>query len=335
MRAYIDKSNLISLFQSYNENLYEECIKLLKSQFDLFFTFDKVEIESNEILQSIFLELMDGVKKTNEIKSGIKFPERPLKNNFHNTLSCREDLTAIYLLNEEKLDDIKNKGYLLIGAVGQEIQTISKLIFEDYQFVKNLTPKSDMKNWDIVGNQNLPCTDIIITDRYVFYDSYLLDNNLHYLLKTIGGNYHKKKLNIVIFTSYEQEYIDSFGKKQRFIPDWESLKKGVKTYLKNIYDATSNVTLITLRRDIEHDRIIFTNYNNHHSGDSLNYFDSKWNYITNGRHYTIFSHAYKDHLNSAYCFIEDMQEIINRLIRVNNKTAFVGDRKSNFLKFPD
>lgn len=335
MRAYIDSKNLISLFSSNTERLFNDCIRMLKSQFDLFFCFKKEEFESNELLNAIVIDLLDGAGETNTIKTGINYPERPLKTNFHVNIDNIEDLSAVYLLDDENIYTAKEKGCLLIGGVGEEIETLSRLFFEDYQFSKTLTPKYDMPKWDAISTYVLPCSDIIIVDRYLFSNEEIFDFNIHYFLKILGGEYLNKKLNIVIFTCYEQEYTDSQGKKKYRAPIWKDIKKNIRSSLKEKYISAPNITLITLRKIKEHDRTIFTNYVNHYSGDSLNYYDSKWVLITNGRHYTLHSHGSRENLCNAYYFIKDMQAEIDRLVRIKNLDAIVGDKKSNFLKFPD
>lgn len=84
----------------------------------------------------------------------------------------------------------------------------------------------------------------------------------------------------------------------------------------------------------EHDRTIFTNYNNSYSGDSLTYYDSKWNHITKGRHYAIHSHGLRENLENGYLFIEDMQSVLNSL-SAKEKENIVGDKKCGFLKFSE
>ena len=335
MRAYIDSKNLISLYSSSDETLFNDCIRMLKSQFDLFFCFKKEEFESNEFLNAIIIDLVDGNGETKVIRTDIDFPERPLKNNFHVNTTNIEDLSAVYLLDDDNTNAVKEKGCVLIGGVGEEIETLSKLFFDDYQFSKTLTPKHHMPKWEAISPYVLPCSDIIIVDRYLFSNLDIVDFNIHYFLKILGGEYLNKKINIVIFTCYEQEYTDSQGKKQFWTPNWENIKKNIRISLKEKYKSAPNITLITLRKIQEHDRTIFTNYGNHYSGDSLNYYDSKGVLITKGRYYTIHSHGSRENLCNAYYFIKDMQAEIDRLVKINNSDAIIGDKKSNFLTFPD
>ena len=142
-------------------------------------------------------------------------------------------------------------------------------------------------------------------------------------------------VNIVIFTCLTQEFKGEDGKKHFFIPDWVKTKTELKNKIRTVLGSSPNVTIVALRRITEHDRTIFTNYNNSYSGDSLTYYDSKWNYISNGRHFTVHSHGLRHNLLQGFCFIDDMQAILNNLTSAKDKECIYGDKKSNFLKFPD
>lgn len=336
MRVYIDRSNLLSFFGSYEHPNFEDALRMLKSQCDLYFNFSKEVVVSDEALRTIILQLTSGSKDSPKPKfSDVIFPERPLKSNFHTDLSDRNDLTAAYLLDDEKVSKIQDKGYLLVGGIGEEVDTLSKLFYEDYQFSKSFSPKRDMPHWNALQTTILPCTDIVLVDRYVFSDEILLDYNLHAYLSELGGKYQGKKIKIVIFTSLQQEGKGSDGKKFYFTPDWNAIKSGIKAYLQKAFNATSNVTIVALRRVEEHDRTIFVNYNNSYSGDSLNYYNSKWEVITNGRNYAVHSHGFRQHLVNGFYFIDDMQVILNNLSSQRDKECIYGDKKSNFLTFPD
>lgn len=336
MRVYIDQSNLLSFFGSHEHPNYSDALRMLKSQCDLYFNFPKEVILTNEELRTIFLQLTSGSHNSPKPKfSDVVFPSRPLKSNFHTDLNDRNDLTAAYLLDDEKISKVQNKGYLLVGGIGEEVDTLSQLFYDDYQFSKSYTPKRDMPHWNALQPTILPCTDIVLVDRYVFSDELLLDYNLHAYLSELGGKFQGKKIKIVIFTSLQQEGKGSDGKKFYFTPDWDTLKSGIKAYLKKSFNATSSVTIVALRRVEEHDRTIFANYNNSYSGDSLNYYNSKWEVITNGRNYAVHSHGFRQHLANGFFFIDDMQTVLNALTSQLDKQCIIGDKESNFLKFPE
>lgn len=335
MRVYIDRPNIISFFRASGHALFGDCLRMLKSQADIWFNFPKSNLLSDEALQIVVTQLASGSKDAPRPKfAEDSFPTRPLKSNMHIDISNRDDLTAVYLITDEKVKSVQQKGYILIGDEGQEIETLSELFFDDFQFSKSLTPKKDMPNWYSLTPTIKPCTDIIITDRYMFSNEELLEYNLHAYLSVLGGDFPGKKVNIVLFTCLKQQYKSSDGRTQFFTPDWNKLKSELKGSLKRKYGASPNVTIVPLMRVDEHDRTIFTNYNNSYSGDSLTYYDSKWNHITKGRHYAIHSHGLRENLENGYLFIEDMQSVLNSL-SAKEKENIVGDKKCGFLKFSE
>lgn len=333
MRVYFDKKNIESFIASSNHSEFQDCLRMIKSQCDIYFTFPK-EILSNPPY-NLFLNLLSSGRSLSSLRPQFidLFPPRPLKSNIHKDFN-RDELTAVYLLDDDKIETVKRSGTILIGAPGEEIDTLSNLFYDDYQFTKSYTPKVDMPKWDALLPTVLPCSDIIIVDRYLFSNKELLDFNIHYLLSILGGKQENRKYNIVIFTSMQQE-ISVNGRKCYFTPDWYKIKNDIKTYLKKENGSASNVTIITLRRLIEHDRTIFTNYNNSFSGDSFTYYDSNGDLITASRNYSVHSHGSRDNLKKGYYFIEDMQVIINNMVFPRDNELLIGDKKSNFLKFPD
>ncbi|MBD5272675.1 MAG: hypothetical protein HDS42_05355, partial [Bacteroides sp.] len=247
----------------------------------------------------------------------------------------REELTAVYLIEDEKIENVQRTGAILIGAPGEEIITLSKLFFEDYQFSTSLTPKKDMPSWDVLSSVIQPCSDIIIIDRFIFAEQNLIEYNLHSFLKVISNNAVEKKFNLVIFTDPVQQ-IKINGKTETFKPDWIKIRADIISYFKKIDKrAAVNVTIIASREIGEHDRSIFMNYANHSSGDSLNYYDSQGRVITNGRHYSIHSHGHRQNLANGYSIIDDMQLVINKISLPHKTDAIYGDKECNFLNFPN
>lgn len=335
MRVYIDQANLFSFFGNKLNPKFEDCLRMLKAQCDLFFNFPKQQLLISEELKAIIGRFSSGSGKSKLPHfSDQHFPTRPLKSNLQTDFTSREDFTAVYLLDDDKVNNIKEKDTILIGGVGDEIDTLSNLFFEDFQFTKSYTPKRDMPTWESLVNTVRPCTDIIIVDRYLFANEDLLDFNLHALIAVLGGKKLGRKFNLVIFTCRTQ-IIEINGHKQSHTPDWDKLKKDIKTYLKKIYGSSPNVTIVTLNRVEEHDRTIYTNYYNSYSGDSLTYYDSKGRYISKGRNYSVHSHGLRDNLTKGFYFIDDMQKVINDLFYPKDMELFIGDKKCNFLKFPD
>ena len=333
MRVYFDKKNIASFFASSAHTAFQDCLRMIKSQCDIYFTFPK-EIFANPPYNLILNQLSSGRSNSSKPQFIGLFPPRPLKSNIHKDFD-RDELTAVYLIEDEKIDTVKRVGAVLIGAPGEEVDTLSNLFYDDYQYTTSFTPKKDMPSWDVLSSIIQPCSDIIIIDRFLFAEQELIEYNLHSFLKAISNNSVEKKFNLVIFTDPVQQ-IKVNGRIETFKPDWSKMRSDIISYFKKIDKRSAiNVTIIASREIGEHDRSIFMNYANHSSGDSLNYYDSQGRIITNGRHYTIYSHGLRQNLDNGYCIIEDMQKVINKISAPQKKDAIFGDKQCNFLKFPD
>lgn len=339
MRVYFDRANLLSFFACKEKDIdfFEDCLRMLRSQCDMIFNFPKSLLLQDKDLQEAFTQFNDGCKGHSFHHKFFEspFPSRPLNPNVHKQMVSREDLTAIYLIDDEKSDMVKHKGCILIGNKGEEIEILSKLYFEHFQFTKAFTPEHDMPNWNILEPVALPCTDIIITDKFLFSSPELLDYNLHSYLSVLVGKYEHKKMNIIIFTCFKQKIKGADGKIIEWSPDWNTIKSNLKSKIKKDLHATPNVTIVALQSIDEHDRTIFTNYNNSASGDSLTYYDSHWNLISNVRYFTVYSHGLRDNLSMGFYYIDDMQGILDNMTSVKDKEKIYGDKICNFLKFPD
>lgn len=128
MRVYIDQPNIISFFRAKDHALFGDCLRMLKSQADLRFNFSKSTLLSDEALQMVITQLTSGSKDAPRPKFADElFPIRPLKSNIHADFSCRDDLTAVYLIKDEKVKSVQQKGYILIADEGQEIEILSEL----------------------------------------------------------------------------------------------------------------------------------------------------------------------------------------------------------------
>ena len=144
MKIYIDIPNLLSVIHSAKNEKYADCMRMLKDNFSIIFTFEKNDIKDLEqfdrqdVLQWL-TQMSTGIRKDNteSMKWGSTFPTRPL-----DIASFKqEQLTSVYCLskeNDSKLESIANKGNLLIAIEGQEIETLSSLFLESYQYTKNI-----------------------------------------------------------------------------------------------------------------------------------------------------------------------------------------------------
>ena len=334
MNVYIDKDNLVSYIRSSRDARFEDCNRMLKRKLDIKFTFSKDEILSldkadAELVMMWMTQMSQGAGNSKDnVRWGVDFPPRPLKSNIHTTFS-EEELSSVYLLNDEKIRQLKALGILLYGDIGNEVETLSSLIqTDDYGFTKQQVIE-DMPNWDVLRDYTSPCSDIILVDQYVFAFEELYDVNICALIKETCSHAKDAKINIVILTlprCYDKRT------KRSFTPNWVDIKNRIRSGVESSVGVKPNVTFVLSSKLEEHDRSMFTNYNFFESGDTFNYFDSKWRVISDGRHIKIFSLADRDFFANSMRFVKDMQTIIDKVKRVN-KDNIIGDQKSNYLKF--
>lgn len=313
---------------------------MLKKHFSLYMNFDKDSLEPmSEDSDDIILQKKNAKEWLASFTSGINgnfswnagHPhERPLKSNIANGFSISQ-LSAVYLLDDEKVSMLKERGGLLFAGIGLELETLSSLFFDDYQFSKTLDIPQ-MTSWDEIGPYISPCTDIIIVDQYIASQPDVMAPNLYSLVDKLSMFSHLQKINIVIFTL--KENYDKIAK-ITFTPDWASIRQQIQKKLERTTGVKPSVSFVLSSHESfgEHDRTIFTNYRYLFSGDSFNYFDNNNIIISKGRNLVINSLAKIDNLEISRAFLSDMQMFINRQKALNNPDLIIGDKESKYLSF--
>lgn len=324
MDIYIDKANLKSYVSSSTNAAFADCNRMLTYKFDLKFTFPKEDITNDDDIRQWITIMNDGFNGT--ISWNVNHPTRPLKFNSHVCFN-REQLSSVYLVDDERIQQLKEYGLLLYGGVGSEIELLSSLILTpDYGFVKQL-PIKDLSNWNDLHKYTSPCSDIILVDQFIFSFPELYDVNVCALINEICSHAKNAKVNIVIMTlprCYDKRT------KLPFEPNWTEIRNRIKQGVK--VGKEPNVTFVLSSNFGEHDRTIFTNYKSVESGDTFNYFDSAMKVISSGRHLEVFSLADREFYNNSMRFVNDMQVVLDNVKRLNNENI-IGDKKSNYLKF--
>lgn len=335
MNIYIDKTNLLSVIHSAKDEKYSDCMRMLKQNFRFFFTFPKTDIggldqnDKQDVMQWL-TQMTTGVSvdAKEQVIWESAFPARPLD---VSTFDINQ-LTSIYCLSREsdpKIEGMANKGNIIIACEGQEIEVLSSLFFDSYQFTKNVF--REVSSWDDLENYVSPCTDIIITDQYLFSSPELYQQNIYSLIKVLGNKDKNTHINIVIFTlrkNYNQ------ATETEFEPDWDTIYSRIRKCAEK--HSSFSVTFVTASKKTleEHDRTIFTNYKSFASGDTYNYFNSTNEKITHGRYLHAHSHADKSNESDAKEYLQDMQSVVDNIWRLN-KSLIKKDKSSNFLKFPE
>jgi len=324
MDIYIDKENLLSLINSRAENLYNDCIKTLKKQLNVFFNFPKEDLKNDEKLMTWYSSFSQGVGGNNTFSFGASFPPRPLKSNTYKNFNSRQ-LSSAYLISDDRFDALNNTGTLLMAKPGEEIGLFNKLFFfqEDYIFEKRWRICSPSFNsWSDLSPYSLPLTDIIIVDPFILKnkdtDTDTIDLNIIAYLEILSQIINTKT-NIVIFTNPNNIDVD-----------YPVILPKIRAVLNKTTNVQPTFTLVKTSK--EHDRTILTNYKRINSGDTFNFFNNAGTKITKGKEIGYSSLANAENYQLATEVINDLQSQINSL-KTNNPSFIIGDKECNYLTF--
>ena len=311
---------------------FVKCNEVLLGAFNLYFTFDKSEIQKakKEVKRNFDLWLRTATKNRNGKKNewNTKFPSRPVNKSSHMQLS-EEQLSSVYMLDGDDVKEWAETGCLLIAEKGKELDTIKKLQISNAFIPTKQFRIRSMSDWTTFGKNSTPCTDIIVVDQYLFSQSELdYEVNSYSLLEQLCKWANNTSVNIIIFTL--KDYKDGDN---RFDVPFVTIERKLKDKLSRLIGVEPNVTFVILPVQEQHDRTIFTNYMMYTSGDSFKYFKDGTNVslCTHGEWLYISSLHDDDVFLNAHDFIFDLQEIIDKV--KGGLMSIRGDKKSFFLKF--
>lgn len=326
MKAYIDFRNIQSLLEQKEDPRYEDCVRVLQKQIDVHFNFEKHDIISEQLL-AWFKYFSSGVgQKSKQVFSNDKFPDRPLKSNTYLGFDG-EQLGSIYLLDDDRVDVLKEVSAILLGSPGEELAILSALFLhnDDYKFDKKLKIGGDeLSNWNDLAKYPFQSSDILIFDPYILSDGPAIMHNLLPLLSILSSK-SRCKINVVIYTKYQEGYLT-----------YNDVKNHIRGAVKAKTGKNINLTIIMYRDQknvsspqAEHDRTIFTNYARYYSGDTFNYWNEDGTIRTKGRELHIASYANRENHTLALELIDEIQGYVESL----PGEMIEGDKKSNFLTF--
>ena len=339
MELYIDINNLKSFIKSKDSDDFDDCKRRLRRQLHVIYNFDKELLRSEPVLQQFVTMISEGRGRSEEsdkfLSSTSMFPERPIKSNSYSKWDWQQ-LSSVYLIDDVDSRKLKDKGCVLIGDAGEEISILMRLFCGmDYDFHHLYDLQKNFNSWEqlTADNQTLPCTDIVLNDRYLFSNTYdLVECNLRPLLTVLAGKV-RNRINIVVFTKYCAS--DKNGKHTALLEfGVDKATSIIKDTLEKTTGMKPNVTFVTSNDNdkIPHDRFIITNYRLIRSGDSFLYFDTKGKKITNGGALDIDSMANHETYTFVQSLLEKLQACYNDIARLNND-MIIGSKESKFIRF--
>lgn len=315
MKAYFDKINFESFILQRSKDTYkfERCNDMIKRHLDVRLNMSLDEFKSSPLCVSWLTTMTDGAKQFPKT-SPKDFQFKPIKNasSFTSGFS-KDDYSAIYLIDDINVDEVINKGNLLIGKKGSEIDVLYKLIIdEDTLFIASLPPKKHFvgtKDWTPLDKYIFPCSDIIIRDAFLLFNNKFrpYKNNIYSLIRKLSSDIKDTHLNIVIVCM--KRNTDS----GRFEPDWDTIRTEIKDILKNERNIDAKITYVVADRksDIGHDRTIFTNYVHYMPHDCLgNFYGLHGEYSSESDQFDLRSIVTERLYNEAFEFIDRMQGLI-------------------------
>lgn len=306
MKVYFGKANLLSFINSAQDPSFSNCNILFKQKCNINFTFDKADIKDDESVRLWLTSFTDGVQgnvvwdATAECKPLQRVPIKEYS---------FEDLSSVYLVDNQNAEKLCAKGILIIGKPGEEIEQLSSLWFEDLQYTLNVF--DELTSWDEIRKYASNCTDIILSDPYILKNEECIDNNLIKFLSVLLSNVQKARVNIVIFSEKSKEITPE---------TFKDIKARIENSLKNQIAMKPNVVIVMANKSLlgEHDRCIVTNYKMFTSGDTFNYFESTGKKITKGRFFYVHSLVDKRNVDSAKKFLSHMQDVYDKVAALNN-----------------
>lgn len=311
MEIVIDKANVLSFLSCEDKNAIFECTRLIKRGIQLCFNFNKEEIctqQDNKIL--MWLSTMTQGLKVPLPKWEPRIDSLNIKTNFTTTLSAKQKRDAYLLNNGDIVSKIREKGSILIGSIGEEIELLLSLNIEDTE-----TATNKITSWQEYCPK-LPLTDIIICDNHFFKDFKIYQKNRDDLIKGISQLPQQSPVNCVIIFKIDQ--VDN-----RF--DLNKEVENIKNSLKKLTKSTkSSATIIGTYST--HDRNVITNYYRIKNGSCFHLND---NGLKEDVTTEIKSHANESCERRSNQLLELYQKIIDNS---NGKNIF-GDKKCNFLNF--
>ncbi len=316
MKVYFDKENFLKfILETGKSNKGRDALRLIKNNIDIHFNFKIQELTEEESI--LTEEFQDGISEETIISFGPdKILSRPLSETSFPSRS------GIYLLADENISYIKNLNTVLIGTVGEEVETLNRLILDrDYSFHmikhigKDILPT---KHLDLL---KLPFNTLIIIDRYIFKGPEtggnigLIEFNIDKILKNIYLD--KCDISNIIFIYQINTLVPRTNPKYDEGPDCDKLTKGFKSTVRKKCPKP-NIIFIGVQSGCindEHDRHIISEYLKIKSGDSLVFFSSTGQLKTNSLEVDYYSLGRREYRKAKTLLMQKMHTVISESLQ--------------------
>lgn len=318
MVAYFDKANLVSFFKQLDEHPFgEDVLSILKKQLNLFFNFSSDSI--SEELEDQLSEFTEGVGR-NRDELTIKFSENDIFSD--RPVAAVSNANAIYLLDniEQKLF---NSHMYLMANVGDEINTLQKLIINEYDsslHEQRTISKTDFNSWDKVIKYIRPFKSMVIVDRYMFSGSAAGNLGMfeYNLKKFLAHSFEKMqgqpRLVFIFQIKTNREYPEMGPDAEGMI---SKIVKAVKSKNKKCKKPEVALVYVSNTFSDEHDRSIITNYCRIKSGDTFVYFNSTNTIITKSSDLDFYSLGSLQYRNAAKSLKQKLSILIDEVVSRN------------------
>lgn len=343
MKAYFDKSNFESFIIQRPKDIrrFEICNDMIKRHLDVKLNMTLADFQSSQLCVSWLTTMTDGARKfPKPCPEEFSFSRDGNIETFTDGFS-KEDFSSVFLLDDTKVDDLKSKGNLLVGKKGEELDLLERLIVdEDNNFITSLPPKEyfvGSRDWSPLNPYVRPCTDIIIRDAFLLFNDRLhpYSKNLYSLLLKLTEGISDTTICIVIVCMKQNTDANHYE------PDWAKVRSNIKKLLKDQRNIEAKITYIVadLKKEIGHDRTIFTNYIHYMPNDCIgNFYGLNGDYSSESDQFDLRCIATEKLYKEAFGFIQKIQGLIYEIMIGNVQGGEIkedpsGGLLSNYLIF--
>lgn len=252
LKAHTDKEIIIDAYRAFKKDYFKnprDFLDFLLQDSDL-----TIYGAPNQNENSIISFLLQG-----RGDAKINMVGKPLSE-IHNNLNTNNPYQVLFFNTSEdtKKTSIRNQNKFLTGFIDDYTEEFRKLSKKAYFRVGDVESPFEFSNWSEVL-PDLPVTDVIITDPYLFDErdgANPIEENYYKLLDGFAKKYKLDSL-IVFSKRLSREF------RSELIIESQNIL-GIK-----------QIHILTFEGIFEHDRYIFMNYHTINPGSSMNYFNNQ------------------------------------------------------------